>query len=93
MPVLQGNVSGSISTVPFNIPCKIISGYLVNRTGSNVIVNLYVATVDGDRAIIPLNTTLISGTMWVIEETVLLPANYYLIITSNGSLDYYISIE
>lgn len=93
MPVLSGNVSGSISTVPFNIPCKIISGYFVNKTGGDVILNVYVATGSGDRSIVPLNLTLISGTMYIIDETVLLPANYYLIIVTNGSLDYYITIQ
>ncbi len=93
MPVLQGNITGSINTVAYNIPCKIISGYLTNKTGGNVIVNLYVVTGDGDdRSIIPLNTTLISGSMWIIEENVILLSGYYLIITTNGSLDYYFSI-
>ena len=93
MPVIQGNTSGSIATVAYNIPCKIISGYLVNKTGGNVIVNLYVVVGGGNnRSIIPLNTTLISGSMWILNEEVILAKNYYLIITTNGSLDYYFSI-
>lgn len=92
MAVIEGNVSGSISTVPFNIPCKIISGYLTNRTGGNVIVNLYVVTGTGDRAIIPINLTLISGQMYIITEEIVMKPGYYFIIVSNASLDYYFSI-
>lgn len=93
MPVFQGQVSGSIATVSFNIPCEIISGYFVNRGSGSVILNVYVATESGDRAIVPINTTLISGTMYLIDTTILLRANYYLIITTNAVLDYYISIK
>lgn len=93
MPVLQGNVSGSVSTVSFDIPSKIISGYFVNRSGGNVIVNVYMATDTGDRLIVPLNLTLISGQMYILDETLIMKAGYYLIIVTNASLDYYISVE
>lgn len=93
MPVLKGNVNGSIATVPFNIPCEIISGYFTNRSSGSVILNVYVATDAGDRAIIPINTTLISGTRYLLDTTTVMKGNYYLIITTNASLDYYISIR
>lgn len=93
MPVIKGSVSGSISTVSYNIPCKIISGYLVNKTGGNVIVNLYVASGSGsDTSIVPYNLTLISGAMYIINEEIILKKDNYLIIVTNGSLDYYFSI-
>jgi len=93
MPVFQGQVNGSISTIPFNIPCEVVSGYFTNRSSGNVILNVYVATESGDRAIVPINTTLVSGTQYILDVTFLLKANYYLMITTNQPLDYYISIK
>ena len=93
MAVLEGNTTGSISTVPFNIAATLISGYLVNRTSGDVIVNMYIATSTGDRSVIPVNLTLMSGTMWIMEEKIILKPGYYFIIVTNGSLDYYFSLE
>ena len=93
MAVIQGHTTGSIASISYDIPATIISGYLVNKTGGSIIVNLYVATGTGDRSIIPLNLTLISGTMYILEERVILKPGYYLIIVTNGSLDYYFSLE
>lgn len=93
MPVISGNTTGSIASVPFAIPCKIISGYLVNKSIGSAIVNVYMATGSGDRSMIPLNLTLLSGQMYIISEPIIMKAGYYLIITTNASLDYYFSIE
>lgn len=91
--VIQGNTSGSIATVPFNIPCKIISGYFTNKTVGNIVLNVYVATADGDRSLSPLNLTMISGVQFIITEDVIIAAGDYLIIVSSGSVDYYLSIK
>lgn len=93
MPVFHGSISGSISTIPFNIPCEIISGYFTNKSSGSVILNVYIATESGDRAILPINTTIISGAQHILDTTVLLKQNYYLIIITNAQLDYYISIK
>ena len=92
--VIQGNTSGSIATVPFNIPCKIISGYFTNKTGGNIVLNVYVATGGGNnRSLSPLNLTMISGVQFIINEEVILSAGMYLIIVANGSVDYYLSVN
>lgn len=91
MTVKQGNITGSISTVAFDIPCKIISGFFTNRTSGSVNVSVYIATPEGDRAVV--DTTIISGSVHVIDAPIVLLAGYYLIVVSNASLDYYFSIE
>lgn len=94
MSIISGNTSGSIASVSFDIPCKIISGYLVNKSlTSHAVVNLYMATDNGDRSIIPYNLRLLSGAMYIIDEPIVMKAGYYLLITTNVSLDYYFSIE
>lgn len=94
MPTISGQVSGSIATVALNVPCKIISFLLVNRTIGNVILNVYI--VDGqanDRLVTPLNLTQISGTIYTSDVPIIIPANHYMIIVSNGATDYYFSIS
>lgn len=93
MPVIEGNTSGSIASVPFNTPCRIISGFLVNKTADSIDVNVYVVTDTGDRSLIPYNKTIISNSIYVLEGEVIMKAGYYLLIYTNGSVDYYFSIE
>lgn len=94
MPVLKGNVSGSISTIPINIPCWVKSGFFVNKSTGSVILNVYVSRGDGqDREVIPLNTTLISGTMYYFVDEFKMDGGDYFIIVTNGSLDYYITLD
>jgi len=92
MAVLQGNISGSVSTIPFDIPCTIISARFVNRSLATITFNVYVATGSGDREITPLDYVMISGSVYLIETPFIMKPGYYLIISSSGSLDFYISI-
>lgn len=95
MPLLQGNVNGSISTIALNIPCTVTSFFLINRSIGSVIVNVYIV-VDADgtqrQMVVPLNYTMISGTIYVVDVPFKMLAGYYFYITTNGSLDYYITI-
>lgn len=91
MAVRQGTVSGSVATVAFNIPCRILSAYLTNRSGADLIVNVYVVTDTGDRKIV--DTTMVSRLVYVLDVPLILKAGWYLIIVSNGSLDYFFSFE
>ena len=93
MGVISGNISGSVSTIPFNIPCDIVSARFVNRSINSIALNVYVATSGGDREITPLNYIIISGTIYIIDQKVRIRAGDYLIIVSSGSLDYYITVE
>ena len=93
MAVRQGNITGSVSTIPFDIASKIISARFVNRSVGSITVNVYIATTTGDRKIVPLNLLLISGSIYAIDYPIIMKPGDYLIIVSTGSLDYYISIE
>jgi len=93
MAVIQGNTTGSIASVAFNIPCKIISGFLVNRTGGSITFNVYVVTDTGERSIVPFNKTVVSGQLYLLEDEVIMKAGWYLLIFTSGSLDYFFSIK
>jgi hypothetical protein len=91
MPVYEGRISGSVATVAFHLPCKIISGYLANKTGGAINFSVNVVTGTGSRTVI--NTTQLSGAVYIIDTPVILLKGYYLIIVSSSTLDYYFSIE
>jgi hypothetical protein len=91
MPVLHGNISGSISTISYEYPCKIVSGYLANKTGGPINFSVSVVTNTGSRTIV--NTTQLSGVVYVLTNPVILLKGYYLIVVSSSTLDYYFSIE
>lgn len=90
--VLQGNISGSVSTIPMTIPGTIVSARFVNKSVGTITFNVYVATGSGSREITPLNYILISGNVYIIDTPIILKPGYYLIIAASGSMDYYISI-
>lgn len=93
MPVKEGRISGSIATVAFGLPCKIISFFLTNRTSGSVMINVYIVTGTGDRAIVPLNLIQLSGTIYTSSVPIIMLKGYYLIITTNGLVDYFFSFE
>lgn len=95
--VYKGNTSGSITLVPINIPCQIVSFFFVSRSLLSIGLNAYVVTAGGggNRAIIPLTTTLLSGAMYVptIGTTpIFLNPNDYIYIVAGGNVDYYFNI-
>ena len=90
MPVRKGTVSGSVSTVSFNIPTEVISFYLTNKTNAEQIVQVYVAAPDGDTRILDL--AVVSGKVWTYDSPIIMAAGYYFIIVSSGEIDYYFNI-
>lgn len=94
MPVRQGQVSGSISTVAFDLPTKVISFWLIPRISSGgLTASMFIVTDNGDRAAIPVNTQILSGAVYVTDIPFIMMPNWYFIIVSNQPLDYYISFD
>ena len=92
MPILRGNLTGSIATIPFNINCKVISFFLTSRSLVDITVNMHIVSANSEIAAIPVNLIRISGAIYTSEVPILMGANDYFIISSSGSLDYYINI-
>lgn len=92
--IIQGNTTGSISTIPLNIACKIDSFFLTPRV--NCVLNLYIATTTGDRSAIPVDLAKISGTIYVPDAgqlPIYLDKDQYLILVTSGSVDYWFNIS
>lgn len=91
MAILSGNTTGSVASVPLNIPCIIKSYSIVNRTGGNVNYNVFVS-VNGV-AIAIRYRTLAAFNSYEEKTNIIVPANGTIIITTSGSVDYYFSLE
>lgn len=93
MPVIQGNTSGSITTVGYNIPAVISSFLLINKSGGSITVNVFINTNGTAVNIIPFNLSIASGGSYTWSENIKLNAGAVIAIITSGSLDYYINIE
>jgi len=94
MPVFKGTTSGSILQVAANIPSSILSGIITNNTGGNVTVNVYVRDINVvDVRIAPKDNSLAAGASFYLPDDITLLAGSAILITSSGSIDYYISLD
>lgn len=94
--VIKGNTTGSMTMIPLDIASKITSFFLTNRTTGTIVLNLYIATTSGNIAMIPVDLNQVSGTIYVPDIGMLpifLEKGSYLILITNGSVDYYFNIE
>lgn len=93
MPVLQGNTTGSIAGVVYNIPSTIISFSLTNMTGGAISVGVYISAhaITQNVQIAPL--TIAAGDTFQSSVPIKMLAGYTILLTTSGSLDYYFSIE
>ncbi len=93
--VFKGNTSGSIASIPLNIPCNIKSYTLVNTTVGSITVNLYISSnEDGSSVrILEKDKSIAAGA--IVEKSIdikVLP-KYAILITTSGELDYYFSLS
>lgn len=91
MPVLKGTVTGSIRSIPYNIPSTIKSICLYNRSGGSVTATIAIS-VDTIETYIKSFTIASLGSEY-LETNILVPKEAEIVIASSGSLDYYLTIE
>lgn len=93
MPILQGNTSGSIIGVPYNIPSEIKSFVLTNMTGGDITVTVSIIEFDTDNKVTIAPTTIAANDSYTCDVPIKMLAGYTIYIVTSGSLDYYFSIE
>lgn len=95
MSVFSGNTTTSATSTAYEIPAKIVSYSLVNKSGGAVLVNVSVLYGSTNIWLPPsLNKSLAAGEAYVYGgEAITLLAGRTIYITVDGSLDYYFSIE
>lgn len=95
MPVFSGNTSTSATSTAYEIPSKIVSYSLVNKSGGAVLVNVSILYGSTNIWLPPsLNKSLAAGEAYVYSgESITLLAGRTIYVLVNGSVDYYFSIE
>ncbi len=93
MPVLQGNTSGSIAGIPYNIPSKIISFTLTNMTGGSISATVAISSNSTGISVIIAPLTIAVGDTYVNDAPIVMLSGYTILLVTSGSLDYYFSIE
>jgi len=93
--VFKGSTSGSIASIPLNIPCNIKSYTLVNTTAGAITVNLYISSNEDGSSIRILEKDKSIAAGGIVEKSIdikVLP-KYAILITTSGALDYYFSLS
>lgn len=96
MPVFKGNISGSIKSTAYNLPCTIKSIGVWNRSIGAIVVNLGITDENGvDLYFKAYNLAAVSSAnssdLTLTDIRVL--ANWRILVTASGSCDYFISID
>lgn len=92
MPVFSGNTAATKTSASYDIPAKIISFSLVNKTGGAVTVT--VGIVYGSTFDVLYNEPLAAAGKYIYNGgNILLPAYNQIFISVSGSTDFYFSIE
>ena len=93
MPVIQGTTSGSVAGVTYNIPSKIVSYRVCNKTAGAITVTVSIVEqgVGNIRNIgyYSLSANACDG----IEVDMIMPSGWAIYIAASGSCDYWVTIE
>lgn len=91
MPVIQGNISGSIKSVALNLPCTIKWFSVYDKSGSGATVKI--AIVTNTTEIYIKNIVLAANASFDGSVDVKILASSQILIVANASTDYYFSLE
>lgn len=91
MVIFSGNTTGSIASIPLNIPCTISSWFLSNTDGGSISVSVTVADGNGNDVVV-YQDTISNGKAKESNVPIKVVANSYIIITASASCDYYFCI-
>jgi len=93
MPVIQGTTSGSVAGVTYNIPSKIVSYRVCNKTAGAITVTVSIVEqgVGNIRNIgyYSLSANACDG----FVGDIILPAGFTVYLAASGSCDYWFSIK
>ncbi len=92
MPIIAGNTTGSISSTAYNVPATITSWFLTNMTAGGITVGLIVIPT-GDNPVTVWSGTIAANGTEKSDIPIKLLAGFVVIVTTSGSLDYFLCID
>lgn len=93
MPVLQGNTTGSIAGIPYNIPSEIKSFSLTNKSGGSITVTVSIASNNTGTRVDICSVSINTLETYINNTPILMLSEYTIYLVTSGSVDYYFSIE
>jgi hypothetical protein len=92
MPVVSGNTSTSATSTAYDIPTKIETYSLVNKSGGSITVTLSV--LYGSTNVTINSQTITSGGVYLYQgDPIVLLADRQIYLLTTGSVDYYFSLD
>jgi len=90
--VFKGTTSGSIASIPLNIPCVIKSFIITNEAAANVTV--YISSNEDGSAvrITALDTALAEKGKLEVNLNIKVNPNHAILIVTDAAIDYYFTI-
>ncbi len=92
MPILKGTITGSIAGIPYNIPSTVNSFYLTNMAGGSISVTVSISSNETGETVALFNQDIAANDTFKSDVPILLLADFTILISSSGELDYYFSI-
>jgi CMP-2-keto-3-deoxyoctulosonic acid synthetase len=91
MRAFKGNTSGSILSTRLNIPSKIISYTLTDKSAAGATV--IVAIVSAGNQVYVNRVVIATDAQYQTDLNIVVPAGSEILVTTTASIDYYFSIE
>lgn len=93
MPVIQGTTSGSVAGVTYNIPSKIVSYRVCNKTAGAITVTVSIVEQGvGNIRNIGYYSLAANACDGFVGD-IILPAGFTVYLAASGSCDYWFSIQ
>lgn len=91
MPTFSGNTSTSATSTAYDIPSKILSFSIANKTGGAVTAS--VGVLYGSTFYFIYNKSIATAESYIYSgEEIIVPANYQIYVAVSGDCDYYFSL-
>lgn len=91
MSVIKGNISGSVTALPFSVPVKIKSISLSNDTAGALQVKL--AVMSAGSFVYVLQTSVAANSSYLTDIEIQLLAGDEITVVSAGAISYYLTID
>ena len=92
MAVFSGNSATSATSTAYDIPKKIKSLSLVNKTGGAITVNASIFYGSTNIWITPYEHPLAANQGYFDDKEIIIPAGYQIYVLVSGSTDYYFTL-
>ena len=93
MPVFQGNATGSVIGIAYNIPSYIKSFSITDMSGSGADVAVYIIEETTNNKTTVFKDSITADSTYLSNVPIKMLQGYTIYITTSASIDYYFTIE